>query len=153
MEETCITNYVSLCGEMAETPTFSHESRGERYYRFPLAVSRLSGAVDTLPILARSELLDELEITGDPKLALARYFAQPQHLELRQYRESSVTLCRAAFAAAAALALLAAAYLAGGEPLWALPALAAAATSAAAGLSERRLAYPLEKAGDDSADT
>ena len=71
MEETCITNYVSLCGEMAETPTFSHESRGERYYRFPLAVSRLSGAVDTLPILARSELLDELEITGEPKLAVA----------------------------------------------------------------------------------
>ena len=62
-----------------------------------------------------------------------------------------MTLCRASLAAAAALALLAAAYLAGGEPIWALPALAAAATSAAEGLAERRLEYPLEKAGDDSA--
>ena len=90
---------------------------------------------------------------GFGALALARYFAQPQRMELRQYRESSVTLCRASLAAAAALALLAAAYLAGGEPLWALPALAAAAASAAEGLAERRLEYPLEKAGDDSADT
>lgn len=70
MEENPVTNYVSLCGEPAETPAFSHESRGERYYRFPLAVNRLSGAVDTLPVLARSELLDELEITGEPRLAV-----------------------------------------------------------------------------------
>lgn len=70
MEENYVTNYVSLRGQMGGTPEFSHESRGERYYRFPLEVARLSGALDTIHILARRALLDELELSGEPKLSV-----------------------------------------------------------------------------------
>ena len=42
--DTCTeNNVVRLCGVMAGTPLFSHESRGQDFYGFPLAVRRLSG--------------------------------------------------------------------------------------------------------------
>ena len=49
-------NYVRLCGEAVSPPVFSHSGRSETFYMFPLAVTRLSGAVDTLNIVLRGEL-------------------------------------------------------------------------------------------------
>ena len=66
MDEQLPVNYVFLRGVMHETPQFSHENREERFYRFSLDVERLSGAVDTLHILTRARLLDELELP-DPE--------------------------------------------------------------------------------------
>ena len=44
-------NTVVLCGTAQGEPAFSHENHGERFYRFPLAVRRLSGQQDCLWVL------------------------------------------------------------------------------------------------------
>ena len=56
-------NLALLIGDAAGRPVYSHRTREGEFWRFPLAVERLSGAVDTLNILARRELLAELEVT------------------------------------------------------------------------------------------
>ena len=35
MDERTSNNYAELCGVLAGSPVFSHESRGERFYTFP----------------------------------------------------------------------------------------------------------------------
>ena len=57
MENTMNTNYAELSGKVVDSPILSHENRGERFYMFPLAVERLSGAQDTLKIIMREKLL------------------------------------------------------------------------------------------------
>lgn len=78
-------------------------------------------------------------------LGVIHYFMQPARMELRQYRESSLTLLRTSLPAAAALALLAVAYLVSGARIWALPALGGALCALLLWILERRLDYPLEK--------
>lgn len=56
MEE--VVNLVRLCGTVEEEPVFSHESRSIRFYSFPLAARRLSGAADTINVVARESMLD-----------------------------------------------------------------------------------------------
>ena len=68
LEEERRGNYAMLLGSVSEMPQFSHESRGERFYQFSLDVNRLSGAVDTIHIIARDKLLDDLMIGGGSKL-------------------------------------------------------------------------------------
>ena len=55
-------NRALLLGKMDQTPQLSHESRGVRYYTFPIAVPRLSGVEDRLNIMAPAPLL-----TGIPQ--------------------------------------------------------------------------------------
>ena len=71
MEEDNICNYAMLRGVLREPPRFSHRSRDERFYQFSLDVSRLSGAVDTVHIIAREALLDALEPCGGEKLCVS----------------------------------------------------------------------------------
>lgn len=61
MDETTVYNNVELCGILAGAPFFSHGSRGERFYQFPMETARLSGTVDRVNIVAREELLQSLE--------------------------------------------------------------------------------------------
>jgi primosomal replication protein N len=68
MEEVNISNYVMLRGVLRGAPRFSHRSREERFYEFTLDVSRLSGTVDTIHIIAREALLDALEPDGEGKI-------------------------------------------------------------------------------------
>ena len=68
MDEEVSRNAVTLRGCVSEKPRFSHRSRGEEFYQFSLDVSRLSGTVDTIQILARDKLLDALEVGGGSKL-------------------------------------------------------------------------------------
>ena len=70
MEEIKRGNYAMLRGVVREPPRFSHKSRQEEFYRFSLEVSRLSGTVDTIHIIARSTMLDALEIGGGSKLCV-----------------------------------------------------------------------------------
>ena len=58
MEET--RNLVRLRGTAAGEPQFSHENHGQRFYRFPFAVRRLSGQADTLHVIATGEQLEGL---------------------------------------------------------------------------------------------
>ena len=71
MDETRKINSVALRGTVGGAIEFSHESRGERFCRFPLEVERLSGTVDRLNVIARQELLETLEPDGCGKLAVS----------------------------------------------------------------------------------
>lgn len=61
-------NYVRLCGVVAGSPAYSHTSRGQDFFTFPLEVQRLSGNCDTLNIVLRREQLELLEEHGEEKL-------------------------------------------------------------------------------------
>lgn len=81
MENLRETNLVSLCGAVTEAPRFSHESRDVSFYTFPIEVSRLSGNVDRINIIARHELLNELEVQADSLVHIVG--------ELRSYNNKS----------------------------------------------------------------
>ena len=55
MDET--RNDLLLRGTAAAEPAFSHENHGQRFYRFPLSVRRLSGQADVLQVIATGEQL------------------------------------------------------------------------------------------------
>ena len=71
METLGRNNYALLRGTLAGPPVFSHESRQERFFRFPLRTQRLSGAHDTLNVLARERLLAETDLTAAPRLEVS----------------------------------------------------------------------------------
>ena len=63
MDET--RNDLLLRGTAAAEPAFSHENHGQRFYRFPLSVRRLSGQADVLQGIAPGEQLSHLlPLTG-----------------------------------------------------------------------------------------
>lgn len=70
MDELKVTNYCCLRGAMAAVPRYSHSSRGEDFYSFPLEVCRLSGTSDTINVIARSSLLDSVEVVENSKLCV-----------------------------------------------------------------------------------
>lgn len=57
MDEVFAANRAELCGIIAENARFSHESRGIRFFVFPLETVRLSGTVDRLNVLVRDSML------------------------------------------------------------------------------------------------
>lgn len=64
------TNQITLRGSLQTLPRFSHENHGRQFYRFSLEVSRLSGAVDILPVIAEKDLLDCLDPTAGQMLTV-----------------------------------------------------------------------------------
>jgi primosomal replication protein N len=79
MEESNI-NQIRLCGTLETAPAFSHENHGRRFYRFTLAVPRLSGTVDRLPVLADLELLEQADCAWGEQVIVTgqlRSFNQP----------------------------------------------------------------------------
>ncbi len=70
MDEIIVNNYCLLRGAMTAVPRYSHSGRGEDFYQFPLEVCRLSGATDTINIIARSSILDALEVKENRKLCI-----------------------------------------------------------------------------------
>lgn len=66
MEHT--ENTILLRGELQDLPQFSHENHGKRFYRFYLKVSRLSGAVDILPVIASEQQLNAMDLSGGAML-------------------------------------------------------------------------------------
>ena len=59
MDEVFVTNRAELCGTTTDLPRYSHESRGIRFYTFPLETRRLSGTTDTLNIVVRQSMLPD----------------------------------------------------------------------------------------------
>ena len=57
-------NSVTLRGELAGLPEFSHENHGRKFFRFILDVPRLSGTVDRLPVITEQPLIDGLDPCG-----------------------------------------------------------------------------------------
>ena len=70
MDMNSENNYTRLCGVMAGNPVFSHSSRGQDFYSFPLEVQRLSGNTDTVNIILRREQLAALEVQEAEKLCV-----------------------------------------------------------------------------------
>lgn len=70
MYETGIRNFAELRGSLAGAPMLSHESRGERFFTFPIETRRLSGAADRLNVLARESLLKTAELSEAPRIHL-----------------------------------------------------------------------------------
>ena len=69
MEHT--VNQITLRGSLASLPQFSHENHGRRFFRFFLEVQRLSGAVDTLPVIAEEGILLGTDLTDGEMLTVA----------------------------------------------------------------------------------
>ena len=61
-------NQAAIRGSLLELPQFSHENHGNRFYRFVLEVPRLSGAVDHLPVIAREEVLNQMDLSGGERI-------------------------------------------------------------------------------------
>ena len=57
MEEIVLNNRVYVAGMVKEQPKLSHEIKGESYYMFHLAVDRLSGQTDMIPLTVSETLL------------------------------------------------------------------------------------------------
>lgn len=69
MEHTA--NQITLRGALASLPQFSHENHGRRFFRFFLEVPRLSGTVDTLPVIAEEGILLGTDLTDGEMLTVA----------------------------------------------------------------------------------
>ena len=63
-------NHIELCGVLAELPQLSHENHERRFYRFPLEVERLSGAVDILPVIVSEDVLCAMDLSGGEMLSV-----------------------------------------------------------------------------------
>jgi len=68
MEQTF--NQITLRGSLCQLPQFSHENHGKRFFRFLVDVPRLSGAVDTLPVIAEESVLNAMNISGGELLLI-----------------------------------------------------------------------------------
>lgn len=63
-------NHITLRGALSSMPLFSHENHGRRFFRFCLEVPRLSGAVDLLPVIAREDVLNAMELSDGEMLTV-----------------------------------------------------------------------------------
>lgn len=68
MEHTA--NHVILRGSLAELPQFSHENHGRRFFRLLLNVARLSGTVDTLPVIIEESVLNSADLSSGEMLTV-----------------------------------------------------------------------------------
>mgnify|MGYP002515578510 CR=1 FL=1 len=64
-------NQITLRGSLRNLPEFSHENHGRRFFRFFLEVPRLSGTVDTLPVIAEEGILLGTDLTDGEMLTVA----------------------------------------------------------------------------------
>lgn len=81
MDEIMNENRAELCGVVVEPARFSHESRGIRFYTFPLQTLRLSGTADRVNVVLRESMLPLLPTGPEPRIALEG--------ELRSYNNRS----------------------------------------------------------------
>ena len=74
-------NQIILRGDLLGLPEFSHENHGKQFCRFFLEVPRLSGAVDTLPVVARRELLDPFSLSPGMRLTVRGQIRSHNHTD------------------------------------------------------------------------
>ncbi len=63
-------NSITLVGRVAALPEPSHVSHGEAIFRLMLAVERLSGRADVIPVHVRKSLLGDLALREDENIAV-----------------------------------------------------------------------------------
>ena len=67
-------NYLTLVGKVTGEKEFSHEIYGERFYIFKLAIPRLSGNEDIIPITISERLIKENTLQEGKKLLVKGQF-------------------------------------------------------------------------------
>lgn len=67
-------NHLVLVGKVTSDKRFSHEIYGEKFYIFDLAVPRLSGNADIIPITVSERLLSINELKIDSKIVVEGQF-------------------------------------------------------------------------------
>lgn len=67
-------NYLTLVGKVTGEKEFSHEIYGERFYVFKLAIPRLSGNEDIIPITISERLIGEETLQQGKKLLVKGQF-------------------------------------------------------------------------------
>lgn len=78
------TNTVHLCGEIVETPVYSHDTYGESFYTFVLGVERNSGYLDKLNVMISERLLCQYKLSpGDAALVSGQIRTYNEQLDGR----------------------------------------------------------------------
>ena len=72
-------NRVNVTGELVSGFKFSHEVYGERFYLCDLAVKRLSGYTDVLPLMVSERLMDVTQDYGGWVAAVSGQFRSYNH--------------------------------------------------------------------------
>ena len=84
-------NKVSMMGEIASGFTFSHEVFGEGFYMADVAVGRLSGQVDIIPLMVSESLIDiHKDYTGHAMECTGQFRSHNQHEGIRSRLKLSV---------------------------------------------------------------
>ena len=68
MEHT--VNQITVRGSLQQLPVFSPENHGKKFYRFTLEIPRLSGAVDSLPVVVSEQILNTVDLSGGEMLTV-----------------------------------------------------------------------------------
>lgn len=63
-------NQITLRGSLNALPRPSHENHGRRFFRFDLEVPRLSGTVDTLPVIVPEQALNDMNLSGGDRICV-----------------------------------------------------------------------------------
>ena len=74
-------NQITLRGDLLGMPEHSHENHGRQFCRLLLEVPRLSGAVDTLPVVARRELVDGLPLRPGVRITVRGQIRSHNHTD------------------------------------------------------------------------
>lgn len=74
-----ITNEIILRGSLHSLPEFSHENHGKEFLRFFLEVPRLSGVVDTLPVIMEKEVFGQLDPSAGQMLTVTGQVRSHNH--------------------------------------------------------------------------
>ena len=79
-------NHLVLVGKVTSDKRFSHEIYGEKFYIFDLAVPRLSGNADIIPITVSERLLSINELKIDSKIIVEGQFSSYNSYENERNR-------------------------------------------------------------------
>ena len=83
-EKMIENNKVSVIGEIVSEFTFSHEAFGEGFYMVDVAVRRLSGQEDILPLMVSERLLDvRRDYSGGTMEAIGQFRSYNRHEGIR----------------------------------------------------------------------
>lgn len=74
-------NNITVFGLVAEEPVFNHEAFGEKFFKMMVSVNRVSGTVDTLPVLISERIADMKELkTGACVMITGRIKSYNEHI-------------------------------------------------------------------------
>lgn len=75
------TNRILLRGDLLGLPEYSHENHGRKFYRFFLEVPRLSGAIDTLPVVSELRHLEGLDLIRGQQMTIEGQIRSHNHTD------------------------------------------------------------------------